>query len=140
MKYLGLIVMSAIILAACGKYEKPFISFRSPEKRITGKIWETTKINNSNGVTLTETETIKLEINGEDSTFVRIYNESDTIIGNWKWLAALRGEWDKQRLVLLPQNGKRNVFDIRVLTNKKMELIDRDGDTTAGNEYFFEAK
>jgi hypothetical protein len=140
MKYLGLIVMSAIILVACGKYEKPFISFRSPEKRITGKIWETTKINNSNGVTLTETETIKLEINGEDSTFIRIYNESDTVIGNWKWLAALRGEWDKQRLVLLPQNGKRNVFDIRVLTNKKMELIDRDGDTTAGNEYFFEAK
>lgn len=140
MKYLGLIVMSAIILVACGKYEKPFISFRSPEKRILDKVWETKKIVNKNGQTLSQVETLELKIEGDDSTYVRTYNGAVTVTGKWTWLGALKDKWDKQRLVLNPYGPNRNIFDIRSLTNKKMELIDRDGPSTAFNEYFFEAK
>ncbi len=132
--------MSAIILAACGKYEKPFISFRSPEKRITGKIWETKKIINKEGQSIDQVETLELKIEGSDSTFIRIFNGTDTITGRWRWREALKGKWDKQILVLMPTGQNRNLFDIRTLTNKKMELIDRDGPSTAFNEYFFESK
>ena len=32
-----------ILFVSCGKYEKPFITFKSPEKRLTGVTWECVK-------------------------------------------------------------------------------------------------
>jgi len=143
MRHLSLFVLSILVLSACGKYEKPFISFRSAEKRIMDKVWETKKIIKKNGQALSQTETLELKIEGSDSTFVRTYNINNnitTVIGKWRWQEALKDNWNKQILVLRPAGGNINRFDIRVLTNKKMELIDRDGPSTVFNEYFFEVK
>jgi hypothetical protein len=143
MRHLSLIALSILVLSACGKYDKPFISFRSAEKRIMDKVWETKKIIDKDGQTLTQIETLELKIEGEDSTFVRTYsinNNVDTVTGKWRWQEALKDKWNKQILVLRPTGANINRFDIRVLTSKKMELIDRDGPSTAFNEYFFEVK
>jgi SHS2 domain-containing protein len=137
-----LLILSAIfVLASCGKYEKPFISFKSPEKRLIDKTWKLDKIIDTTGAEITSNQTISFSIEGSDSILVRTI---DNVIytGTWNWLAALDGKIDKQRVEtfistpLNPTNTKL-VYDVKVLTSKKLELVDRNGATTANYRYYF---
>jgi hypothetical protein len=120
-------------LVSCRKYEKPFISLRSAEKRITNKTWNCTNVIDVDGNEFQITDRIKFEISGNDSIFTRITdystlninsaNQIDTVVGTWTWLYALDGKVDKQRLrVIYP--GFNRVLKIRVLTSKELEYKD----------------
>jgi hypothetical protein len=140
MKNILIILSSILIIASCGKYERPFITFRSPEKRLIDKTWKLEKIVDVDGNEILSTQTIRFSIEGNDSILVRtIDNISYT--GSWNWLPALDGKVDKQRIVTniqLPQvYDPRVVYDVKVLTSKKIELIDRNGAATANFRYYF---
>jgi hypothetical protein len=140
-----LLILSAIfVLASCGKYEKPFISFKSAKKRLTDKIWKVDKIVNVNGEESTPNQSFSFKIEGDDSTVTRTV-ENVTYTGTWNWLPALKGKVDKQRVVInmvTPLNpvSTRIVYDIKVLTSKKLELIDRNSHLGAGESYFLTAE
>jgi hypothetical protein len=104
----GLLVI-LLIVSSCGKYEKPFITFTSPEKRLMDKVWVCNKVVNIDGEEFQIVDKIKFEIVGNDSIFTRIsnyeawnvYNTAgtmDTLIGTWSWNYALKGKVDKQRI------------------------------------------
>jgi hypothetical protein len=125
MKNILIILSSILIIASCGKYERPFITFRSPEKRLIDKTWKLEKIVDMNGNEILSTQTIRFSIEGNDSILVRtIDNISYT--GSWNWLPALDGKVDKQRIIAnTPPNafGSNIVFNVKVLTSKNLELI-----------------
>jgi hypothetical protein len=132
-----LLILSAIfILASCGKYEKPFITFKSPEKRLMDKTWKLEKIVDMNGNEILSKQTIRFSIEGNDSILVRTF-DNITYAGSWNWLPALEGEIDKQRIVTNIQINQGNysqvIYDVKVLTSKKIELIDR----SLASRYFF---
>jgi hypothetical protein len=134
MKILTSFALLSLIVISCGKYEKPFISFRSPEKRLMDKTWNCTKVVDQNGIEFTITDRIKFEISGSDSIFTRITNyqplnviinsyEADTVVGKWTWLYSLKGKFDKERIrVIYPQTNR--VLKIKILTNKELEYTD----------------
>lgn len=137
-----LLILSAIfILASCGKYEKPFISFKSPEKRLMDKTWKLDKIVKANGNEITANQTFTFKIEGSDSIATRTV-ENVTYTGTWNWLPALEGKLDKQRLVvrmvtpLNPTNSKI-IYDVKVLTSKKLEIIDRGSANNAEDRFYF---
>lgn len=141
MKNTLLILSTIIVLASCGKYEKPFISFKSPEKRLMDKTWKLEKIVDTTGAEIMSNQTMSFSISGSDSVLVRKV-DNVTYTGSWNWLPALDGEIDKQRIVTfintpLNPTNTRLVYDVKVLTSKKMELIDRNGATTANLRYYF---
>jgi hypothetical protein len=122
------------VLASCGKYEKPFISFRSPEKRLMNKTWNCTKVVNQNGIESKITDRIKFEVSGQDSIFTRMTNyqplnvlnytnQVDTVVGTWTWLYALDGKVDKQRIRLI-YPGSNRVIKITILSKKEFEYVD----------------
>jgi hypothetical protein len=134
MKIFYSILFALFVLVSCGKYEKPFISFRSPEKRLMNKEWNCVNAINQNGIEFKVIDKIKFEISGEDSIFTRMTNyqplnvlnysgEIDTVIGTWTWLHALDGKLDKQRIRLI-YPGANRVIKINILTNKAFEYID----------------
>ena len=45
-----LFISSLFLIVSCGKYEKPFITFKSPEKRLTEGTWGCTKVVSEEGV------------------------------------------------------------------------------------------
>jgi hypothetical protein len=144
MKNTLLILSAIIVLASCGKYEKPFISFKSPEKRLTDKTWKVDKIVKENGEESTPNQSFNFKIEGNDSIVTRTV-ENLTYTGTWNWLPALKGKVDKQRIVinmLTPLNpvSTRIVYDVKVLTSKNLELIDRNSHLSAGESYFLTAK
>jgi hypothetical protein len=133
MKIFYSILFALFVLVSCRKYEKPFISLRSAEKRITNKTWNCTNVIDVYGNEFQITDRIKFEISGNDSIFTRITdystlninsaNQIDTVVGTWTWLYALDGKVDKQRLrVIYP--GFNRVLKIRVLTSKELEYKD----------------
>lgn len=134
MKLLTSIALLSLLLVSCGKYEKPFITFRSPENRLMDKTWECTKVVDENGNEFTIIDKIKFEISGNDSIFTRITNyqalnvlnytnKVDTTIGTWTWFHSLEGKFDKERIrVIYPQVNR--VLKIKILTNKELEYID----------------
>jgi len=141
MKNTLLILSAIIVLASCGKYEKPFITFKSPENRLIDKTWKLDKIVDTTGAEITSNQTISFSISGSDSVLVRTV-DNVTYTGTWNWLAALEGKLDKQRIEtfintpLNPSNPKL-VYDVKVLSSKKMELVDLNGATTASYRYYF---
>lgn len=140
MKNILLVLSTIFIFASCGKYEKPFITFKSPEKRLMDKTWKLEKIVDINGNEILSTQTIRFSIEGNDSILVRtIDNISYT--GSWNWLPALDGKVDKQRIVTniqIPQvYNPQVIYDLKVLTSKEIEFIDRNGAATAGFRYYF---
>jgi hypothetical protein len=144
MKNTLLILSAIIVLASCGKYEKPFISFKSPEKRLTDKTWKVDKIVKENGEESTPNQSFNFKIEGNDSIVTRTV-ENLTYTGTWNWLPALKGKVDKQRIVinmLTPLNpvSTRIVYDVKVLTSKNLELIDRNSHLSAGESYFLTVK
>ncbi len=133
MKSIFYVVTVLFLVASCGKYEEPFISLRSPEKRLLNKTWNCIKVIEENGNELEIIDIIKFEIKGTDSVFTRITDYStlninlqsdiDTVTGSWTWLYALDGKVDKQRIrVNFP--GFDRVLKIRVLTSKELEYKD----------------
>lgn len=134
MKILTSFALLSLIVISCGKYEKPFISFRSPEKRLMDKTWNCTKVVDQNGIEFTITDRIKFEISGSDSIFTRMTsyqplnvlnytNKVDTVVGRWTWFHSLEGKFDKERIrVIYPQVNR--VLKIKILTNKEFEYID----------------
>jgi hypothetical protein len=144
MKYTLLFLSVILILVSCGKYEKPFISFRSPEKRLMDKTWKVDKIVKANGNEVASNQSWTFKIEGNDSIATRTV-ENVTYTGKWNWLPALKGKVDKQRIVinmLTPLNpvSTRIVYDVKVLTSKNLELIDRDSHLSAGDSFFLIAE
>ena len=98
MKNTLLILSAIIVLASCGKYEKPFITFKSPEKRLIDKTWKVDKILDFDGNEVASDEKFSFSISGEDSILVRTIN-GVSYTGSWNWLPAIEGKVDKQRIV-----------------------------------------
>jgi hypothetical protein len=140
MKNILIILSSILIIASCGKYERPFITFRSPEKRLIDKTWKLEKIVDVDGNEILSTQTIRFSIEGNDSILVRTI-DNITYTGSWNWLPALDGKVDKQRIVTniqIPQvYNPQVIYDLKVLTSKEIEFIDRNGAATAGFRYYF---
>lgn len=136
MKNILIILTSILIIASCGKYERPFITFRSPEKRLIDKTWKLEKIVDMNGNEIISNQTIRFSIEGNDSILVRTI-ENISYTGSWNWLPALDGKVDKQRIVTNIQitqgNYSQVIYDLKVLTSKEIELIDRN----QASRYFF---
>jgi hypothetical protein len=113
------------VFASCGKYEKPFITFKSPEKRISAT-WKQDKFTNNENIESSFDETISFSIVNDDSLFTRTVN-GITFQGNWTWMPALDGKVDKERVkVSCPEFNK--VLTIKVLTSKNLEFIDQSSD------------
>jgi hypothetical protein len=144
MKSIFAITASIFLLIACGKYEKPFISFKSPEKRLTNKTWNCIKAVNENGIEFTIVDQIKFEISGEDSIFTRITNHQplylpnlgniDTVVGTWTWRYALKGKLDKQKIRVMYPGANTDIhnrfLDISILSNKEFQYKDMSFDNT----------
>ena len=96
-----LFISTLILFVSCGKYERPFISFKSPEKRLTEGTWGCTKAVDDAGNEFEVEDRITFSIDGTDSTFTRITTYwpltdeyylpvpnpviQDTITGKWTW-------------------------------------------------------
>lgn len=119
------ILAVVFIFASCGKYEKPFISFKSPEKRISSQ-WKQDKYTNTENVESSFDEIISFSIQNEDSLFTRTVNGIKTQ-GSWTWMPALDGKIDKER-VRISCLGYNKVLTIKVLTNNNLEFIDQSSD------------
>ena len=125
MKLIFSLLAILFIFVSCGKYEKPFISFKSPEKRISTS-WKQEKFINTENVESSFDETISFFILNEDSSFVRTVN-GVTAQGSLTWMAALDGKVDKER-VRVSCSGFNKVLTIKVLTNNNLEFIDQSSD------------
>ena len=125
-----------ILLGSCGKYERPFISFKSPEKRLMNHTWRCTEVTQENGESLEVFDHITFEINGEDSVFTRVMDHfyvepaysnqigtaslsidsisgRSTVTGKWSWAYALNGAYNKQIIVL--KSDCHNTRHMRVI-------------------------
>lgn len=82
------------LFVSCGKYKRPFISFKSPEKRLTQNTWRCVKMVDESENEFEVFDQLNFSINGSDSTLTRISNDpvimanvnqsvKDTIICNW---------------------------------------------------------
>jgi hypothetical protein len=138
-----LVLSVLILLGSCGKYERPFITFKSPEKRLMGTSWRCVEAVKENGESIDVFDHITFEINNGDSTFVKISsygpwtydfnnsnNENDTIVGNWTWGYALEGNFNKQFITYQPQNLPLKHLRIKVLSKNKLVLQDQSFDNT----------
>ena len=142
-----------ILLCSCGKYERPFISFQSPEKRLMDKEWNCTKVVSEEGEEFEINDRIEFTIDGVDSVFTRITDYwplnplyytlapnpvvSDTIVGTWTWGFALEGNMNKQILIIdYPDYGFRRINRVNILTKK--ELVFRD-QSLNNAEYHYES-
>jgi hypothetical protein len=145
MKIFYSILFALFVLVSCGKYEKPFISFRSPEKRLMNKEWNCVNAINQNGIEFKVVDKIKFEISGEDSIFTRITNHQplylpntlgniDTVVGTWTWRYALKGKFDKQKIRVMYPGANTDIhnriLDISILTNKEFQYQDMSFDNT----------
>ena len=125
-----------ILLGSCGKYERPFITFKSPEERLTGTTWRCVEAVSESGESTEIFDHIKFDINNGDSTFYRISNhtawtydnsiENDTIVGSWTWGYALEGNFNKQKIKYNPQNFEWGLRQFRITVLSKNELVLQD--------------
>jgi len=140
MKNILLLLSTALVIFACGKYEKPFISFKSPEKRLMDKTWKVEKIVKENGTESTPDQTFTFKIEGNDSIVTRTVNNV-TYTGTWNWLPALKDKINKQILVIrmttpLNPTNSRILYDVKVLTSKKLEIVDRGSAINANDRIY----
>jgi hypothetical protein len=144
MKSIFSILIFVFLILSCGKYEKPFITFKSPENRLTDKLWKVDKIVKENGEESIPNQSFTFKIEGNDSIVTRTV-ENVTYKGTWNWLPALKGKVDKQRIIInlvtpLNPTNPSIMYDIKVLTSKEMEIVDRASAINAGDRLFFSAK
>jgi len=127
-----------VLFASCGKYEKPFITFKSPEERLMGTAWECIKAIDVNGVEFEVNDRVQFSIDGIDSTFTRISNynpltglysieQNDTIVGSWTWAYALDGNLNKQ---IIKQTNPGKILRIISLSKKVFVFQDQSNDNT----------
>ncbi len=129
-----------ILLLSCGKYKRPFITFKSPEKRLMGTTWRCVKAIDAEGLEFEVFDHISFAIDGTDSTFTRIGNnpqllgsgdqfdldgdgefDADTVVGTWTWAYALGGNFNKQ--TILQKSPSKN---LRVISLSKKVLVLKD--------------
>lgn len=127
-----------VLFASCGKYEKPFITFKSPEERLTGTEWECVKAVDVDGVEFEVNDRVQFSIDGVDSTFTRISNynpltglnpneQNDTIVGSWTWAYALEGNLNKQ---IIKQTNPGKILRIISLSKKVFVFQDQSHSNT----------
>ena len=140
-----LFISTLILVVSCGKYERPFISFQSPEKRLVDKTWGCTKAVNEEGIEFEVEDRITFN---SDGTFERITSHwplnpmyyttnpspgaFDTIQGTWSWGQALEGKVNEQFIVIKYDDYSafgRNNF-VSVLTKKELVYKDQSYDNT----------
>jgi hypothetical protein len=140
-----LFISTLILVVSCGKYERPFISFQSPETRLVDKTWGCTKAVSEDG---TEFEIEDRITFSSDGTFERITSHwplnplyytfapdpavLDTIQGTWTWGQALEGEVNEQFIVIKYDGYTvfgRNNF-VSVLSKKELVFKDQSYDNT----------
>ena len=142
-----LVTLSLLVfLLSCGKYERPFITFKSPEKRLTQTSWRCVKAVDEAGNEFDVFDQLDFSINGSDSTFTRIGNnpellgtgdqfdldgdgdfDADTVVGNWTWAYALGGNFNKQ---IIRQTNPGKVLRVISLSKKVLVLEDQSVDNT----------
>lgn len=134
-----------VLLLSCGKYKRPFITFKSPEKRLTQTSWRCVKAVDEAGNEFEVFDQLNFSINGSDSTFTRIGNhpqfiplpypalpnwndmngdgilDTDTIVGSWTWAHALEGNFNKQ---IIKQTNPGKI--LRVISLSKNTLVFQD--------------
>ena len=148
-----LLVSALVLVVSCGKYERPFISFQSPEKRLMDKTWRCVKAVDSAGNEFEVYDHITFEINGTDSTFERKMDyfvvetaflpaiggpsiEIDslsgisTIRGNWHWGYALNGKKNKQIIHLDSDCHNPRNMRVHSLSRKVFVMTDETRDNT----------
>jgi hypothetical protein len=135
-----LFISTLILIVSCGKYEKPFITFKSPEKRITDGTWGCTKVVSEEGVEFEIEDRITFRIDGTDSIFTRITNHSalsttpqsselDTISGTWTWAFAHNGNSNKQMMKISYHDSYiARWCHLTVLSNKELVFQDQSLD------------
>ena len=132
-------VLIVCLFASCGKYKKPFISFKSPEKRLTESTWLCIKVVDAEGNETEVIDRLNFSIDGSDSTFTRIsdnptllgYNNQtslDTLTCKWTWGYALDGNYNKQILRQINNPGK--IYRVISLSKKVLVLEDQSVDNT----------
>ena len=133
------------LFVSCGKYKKPFISFKSPEERLTQNTWRCVKMIDQSENEFEVFDELKFSINGSDSTLLRIsdhpvimanVNQSvkDTVLCNWTWAYALDGEFNKQQII---QSNPSRIFRVISLSNRVLVLEDESvGNVTYHYERF----
>ena len=141
-----LFISSLFLIVSCGKYEKPFITFKSPEKRLTEGTWGCSKVVSEEGVEFEIEDRITFRIDGTDSIFTRVTNHwplnpmyytaapspaaQDTIQGTWTWGQAMEGEVNEQ-FIIIKYDGYsifgRNNF-VSVLSKKELVYKDQSYD------------
>ena len=142
-----LFISTLILFVSCGKYERPFISFKSPEKRLTEGTWGCTKAVDSAGNEFEVEDRITFSIDGTDSIFTRITThwplnplyytlnpspgDYDTIQGKWTWRYALGDTPDKQFIkITYPGSIFGRWCRVTVLSNKELVYQDQSYDNT----------
>ena len=139
------------LFVSCGKYEKPFISFKSPEKRLTETTWRCVKAVDVDGNEFEVYDHLTFEINGSDSTYTRISNhpqlvpapspaginwsdvngdgifDTITTVGKWTWGYALNGKLNKQ---IIKQTNPGKILRIYSLSKKVLVFQDQSCDNT----------
>ena len=146
----ALFLISVIVLTvSCGKYERPFITFKSPEKRLTQTTWRCVKVVDSSGTELESVpffDHISFSIDGVDSTYQRISNHcantynaehcagtstiNDTITDQWSWAYALEGKQNKQIIKLHKNGSYLKILRVIRLSNKEFVFQDQAFDNT----------
>ena len=129
------------LFVSCGKYEKPFISFKSPEKRLTQNTWRCVQAVDESGNEFQVFDQVEYSIDGSDSTFTRISNvghmtsnwsgTNDTIVGTWTWDFALEGEFNKQQII---HSFPQRVYRVVSLSNKILVLRDETNNVSYNYE------
>lgn len=133
------------LFVSCGKYKKPFISFKSPEERLTQNTWRCVKMVDESENEFEVFDQLKFSINGSDSTFTRISNDpvlmaninqavNDTITCTWTWAYALDGNFNKQQII---QTNPNKILRVISLSNRVLVLEDESvGNITYHYERF----
>tara|TARA_B100001287_G_scaffold228017_1_gene198070 strand:+ start:1352 stop:1828 length:477 start_codon:yes stop_codon:yes gene_type:complete len=129
------------LFVSCGKYEKPFISFKSPEKRLTQNTWRCVQAVDESGNEYEVFDQVEYSIDGSDSTFFRISNvghmtsnwsgTNDTTVGTWTWDFALEGKFNKQQII---HSFPERVFRVVSLSNKILVLRDETSNVSYNYE------
>ena len=139
-----LFISTLILIVSCGKYERPFISFQSPEKRLTEGEWSCTKAVDSDGNEFEVDDRITFSIDGTDSIMTRITNRYefkpyssspnedilDTLVGTWTWGYTL-GESPNKEIITtnFVASGRRH-NRVTVLSKNEFVYQDQTWDNT----------
>ena len=124
------------LFVSCGKYKKPFITFKSPEKRLTETTWRCIKAVDTEGNETEVFDHLDFSIDGSDSTCIRISDDPslmgyvnqttrDTVSIEWTWAYALNGKMNKQLIV--QKTYPQRILQVISLSRKVLVLQNLSG-------------